>query len=91
MMQAGLDSGSAIAVLDVSRLVMSRFLIHDNAKAGIIIADARPTGIAGLVQLSDGEIRGNAIGVQVLNGALDVRSALVDVMVDQNQQNLDAP
>jgi hypothetical protein len=84
------DSGSAIAVLDVSQLRLSRFLVHDNANVGVIIDDARPTE-AGLVMLRDGEIRGNAIGVQLLNGTLDVRRSLEDVMVDQNQQNLSAP
>jgi hypothetical protein len=86
----GEDSGSGVAVLDLSRLRMARFLVHDNARDGIVVDETVPGG-GGVIRFSDGEVRGNAVGVRVLQPTFHVRDLLDRVEVDQNQQNLDAP
>jgi hypothetical protein len=86
----GPDSGTGLVVLDLARLRLSRFLVHDNDRDGILVDESGSPGAGQKIQFFDGEVRGNAIGVRLKNQTTDARSMFERVKVDQNQQNLDA-
>lgn len=75
--------GGAGVVSEGGRAVLSSFVIADNALAGGIV------GPLGTLELHEGEVRGNPVGVNVQNEDLDLEELRDGVRYD-NQRNFDS-
>ncbi len=69
--------GSGVVVSEGARLTLERFVVAGSAQAGLLLAPE------GLLRASDGQVHGNAIGLNLMQADVDL-DHLTDVRVSDN-------
>jgi hypothetical protein len=75
-----LCDGTAVSSRGMSTAHLSRFSLSDNRNAGIEVGPGDP-----IVQLQDGRVLGNEIGLMLLDGASDLPALFVRTVYSGNQ------
>ncbi len=79
---AGFAAGDGMLALGGARVSVTRFLIARSARSGIYV------GEGGELDLRDGEVTGNPIGVAVVEATFDVNRITDGVVFTDNERNL---
>ncbi|MBW2263709.1 MAG: right-handed parallel beta-helix repeat-containing protein [Deltaproteobacteria bacterium] len=88
-------AGMGVGAYSGAHIVMTRFFVMNSAVCGLQIAfsqlsDGTSAPIAGSIELHDGEVAHNPIGVNVQDETFDIELLMDNVTYHHNDQNLDS-